>query len=253
MSAIITQVNAGTEKGVGLLNAILKKLGRTVEPLAVPLLSKLLHLHADRSQATRDLAASCAITIASTLCPQSFRIIFPVMMDALAEEDWRIKVGVLELLKVLATRVSKQLSPLLPQLIPQVSECMVNSKKQVQVAGIEAMTEACKCISNEDIHHLVPQLVSVIARPEDSPRTLDLLLETTFVANVDAPTLALIAPLLGKTACIYRNSFLLLSFLRLPPSPYTHPFQSLFICDLQPLQVRFFAVVCQASREKQRR
>lgn len=65
-------------------------------------------------------------------------------------------------------------------------------------AGIDAMNVACCAITNEDIRHLTPNLVSVIARPDESPQTLNMLLETTFVSNVDSATLALIAPLLGK-------------------------------------------------------
>ena len=76
---------------------------------------------------------------------------------------------------------------------------MHDSKKQVQTAAIEAMNESCRAISNEDIRPLVPQLVSVIAHPEESIATLNMLLETTFVATVDASVLALIAPLLGKS------------------------------------------------------
>ena len=63
---------------------------------------------------------------------------------------------------------------------------------------MEALLTACNSITNDDIRPLVPQLVSVIARPEETSKTMDSLLETTFVANVDSPTLALIAPLLGK-------------------------------------------------------
>ena len=80
-------------------------------------------------------------------------------------------------------QAGKQLSPLLPQIIPQVSNCIYDSKKQVQTAGLEALNEACRAISNEDIRHLTPQLVSVIARPDESAATLDSLLETTFVAT----------------------------------------------------------------------
>ena len=80
-----------------------------------------------------------------------------------------------------------------------MSECIYDSKKQVQVAGSAAMLEACAAITNEDIKPLVPQLVNVIANSDESVKTLNLLLETTFVQNVDAPVLALIAPLLGKS------------------------------------------------------
>ena len=40
--------------------------------------------------------------------------------------------------------------------------------------------------------------MNVIAHPDEAPKALDKLLETTFVVNVDAPVLSLIAPLLGK-------------------------------------------------------
>ena len=53
-------------------------------------------------------------------------------------------------------------------------------------------------ISNDDVVPLVPVLVDVIAHPEQVMKAIDSLLATTFVANVDAPTLALIAPLLSK-------------------------------------------------------
>lgn len=84
---------------------------------------------------------------------------------------------------------------------------MKDAKKQVANAGINAMNTACSFIHNDDISHLVPQLVSVISHPEEIETTLDLLLETTFVATVDAPTLALITPLLSK--CLRDRSSLM--------------------------------------------
>jgi elongation factor 3 len=218
---------ASAERGLLLLQSLLSKLGRSMEPFVFPLFMRLLSLHADRSPAVRDLAPIVVGAYGNLLCPHAFRMIFPLLTAGMVDEDWRVKVGTLQLLKAIAPRMSKQLSPLLPQIIPQVSNCIYDSKKQVQTAGLEALNEACRAISNEDIRHLTPQLVSVIARPDESAATLDSLLETTFVATgdygyerlivnhflsltaltdtvyvfkstVDSPTLALIAPLLGK-------------------------------------------------------
>jgi elongation factor 3 len=133
------------------------------------------------------------------LCPESFRIVYAVLDQEMQNENWKFKVAALTLLTIIAPRMPAQLSPLLPQLIPRVSDCMHDSKKQVQTAALEAMNVACMSISNEDIRPIVPQLVSVIAHPEESIATLNILLETTFVATVDASVLALIAPLLGKS------------------------------------------------------
>ena len=59
------------------------------------------------------------------------------------------------------------------------------------------MTLICSNINNDDIRPIVKQLVSVIANPDETTKTLDLLLETTFVATIDSAVLALIAPTLG--------------------------------------------------------
>lgn len=187
------------EGGLSLLLSLMKSIDRKIEPFVFPYFPNLLLLHADRSAPVRDLASHVVKLFAEFMSPLAFRPVLQILLEKCASEnDWRIRVAALEVLKILAPRTSNQLSPLLPLIIPQVSECMLDSKKQVQTAGIEAMLEACKGITNEDIKHLVPQLVSVIAKPEETVKTLDALLQTTFVANVDAPTLALIAPLLGK-------------------------------------------------------
>ena len=198
MAELVASSNC-REAGLLLLQAFLTKMGKCVEPHAVPLVGILLASHADKSSTVRDLSSSIGKEILLLMNPHSFRSIFPVLVDSMrAEQDWRIKVGALEFIKTVASRVSQQISPCLPTLIPIASECMLDPKRQVQTAAIDSLIEACSYITNDDVRHLVPQLVSVIANPEESTKTLDMLLETTFVANVDSPTLALIAPLLGK-------------------------------------------------------
>lgn len=187
INGMTENVNGGAsaERGLLLMQSLLARFGRNMEPFVFPLFMRLLSLHADRSPAVRDLAPIVATAYGNILCPHAFRMIFPFLTAGMIEEDWRIKVGTLQLLKAISPKMSKQLSPLLPQIIPQVSNCIYDSKKQVQTAGLEALNEACRAISNEDIRHLTPQLVSVIARPDESAATLDSLLETTFVATGD--------------------------------------------------------------------
>ena len=102
------------------------------------------------------------------------------------------------MLTAISRRVTGLISSLLPKIIPLVTECIIDTRKQLQTLGMETLTAACCSISNEDVVHLVPQLIKVIGFPNETPATLDMLLETTFVATIDAPTLALIAPLLSK-------------------------------------------------------
>jgi len=198
MVDLIRSVKEEREGGLLLLKLMLLRMGRRVEPFALPLLPKVLSMVADRIQAVRDLAQSISSELTFLLNPYSFRTVLPVLLQAMTDEDWRVKVVALNFLRQISPRVNRQVSALLPEIIPAVSECILNTKPQVMQAGLDTLTEACRAITNDDIRHLVPQLVSVIAHPEESERTLNALLETTFVATVDAATLALIAPTLGK-------------------------------------------------------
>lgn len=189
-----------SEKGLYLLKYLLLVFGRDIEPFVFELLSKLISLHMDRSLTVRDLAADVIAFMGDMLCTYSIFSVWETIVPLLTEEtDWRLRVAALKLIKIMAPRVAGLISPLLPQIIPLLSECVGSAKKQVQNEAIDALTVSCSAISNDDIAPIVPQLVSVIARPEECAQTLDLLLETTFVSTVDAPTLALITPLLGKS------------------------------------------------------
>jgi len=187
------------EVGLLLFQLLLVSLNRQLEPYGIELLSRLLELQVDKNNNVRELSALLCKNFCEIICPQSFRLLFPIIISGIEHENWKIKVGALAIIKIIAPKMSKQLSSFLPKLIPKVSDCIQDSKKQVQTIALEAMNIACLSISNDDIRPLVPQLVSVIAKPEESLTTLNMLLETTFVATVDAPVLALIAPLLGKS------------------------------------------------------
>jgi len=186
--------------GLFLLQTLMTKqhLVRAVEPFIVPMFGNLLRLAGDKSQAVRDGSSAATLVLMRNCSPFCFRVVFPEIVKGMVTEDWKVKVAALAALKELSPRVSRQLTPFLPKLIPLCTECIIDTKPEVKAIGIEALMEACAVITNDDIRHLVPQLITVIARPEESVQTIELLLETTFVQNVDSATLALIAPLLGK-------------------------------------------------------
>jgi hypothetical protein len=197
---ITSGVGSEAEKGLFLLKYLLLVFGRDVEPFVLPLLPTILTLHMDRLPVVKDVAADIISLLGDMFCPHAIFSVYELVSPNLAEEiDWRVKVASLKLLTGMAPRVAGIISPLLPEIIPLVSNCVGNAKKQVQEAAIDTLNAACSAISNDDIAPLVPQLVSVIARPDECGKTLDLLLETTFVSTVDASTLALITPLLGKS------------------------------------------------------
>jgi elongation factor 3 len=60
------------------------------------------------------------------------------------------------------------------------------------------MEQLCQLIINKDIERFIPELIKCIAKPEFVPETVHLLGATTFVTEVQEPTLALMVPLLDR-------------------------------------------------------
>lgn len=122
---------------------------RVLEPAMLPLFPALLLLQTDRSAFTRDLALSLISSLTNIVSPHAFRLMFhPHLTTCLAHDDWRVKVASLTALQTLAPRVPKQISPLLPSLIPIVSNCMSDAKRQVQQVAIDSLevrTVFCAC------------------------------------------------------------------------------------------------------------
>ena len=123
----------GRETALPVLIQLIVKNGKSIEPFVVPLFPTLLLLHADRSTSVRDNAALVIHELSRVLCPHAFRSLFPQITEAMKNEDWRIKVGALDAIKKMSPRMAFQISPLLCELIPLASECVIDSKKQVSV------------------------------------------------------------------------------------------------------------------------
>lgn len=63
---------------------------------------------------------------------------------------------------------------------------------------MEAMTDACLVVGNRDVEPFVPALLSCIARPSEAQDCIHKLGAITFVQAVEAPTLAVLVPLLVR-------------------------------------------------------
>lgn len=80
----------------------------------------------------------------------------------------------------------------LPTLIPCVSECMHDTKKEVSAMAIKVAEELCRVVGNPDLEANVSLLVGCMAHPEQVSLTVQKLSSTTFVAEVTGPALAVI-------------------------------------------------------------
>jgi elongation factor 3 len=69
---------------------------------------------------------------------------------------------------------------------------------QVSTQAVKTATTLCSILPNADILPHVGSLVSSMASPTNVPSTIKALSNTTFVAEVNAPTLAIMVPLLTR-------------------------------------------------------
>uniref|UniRef100_A0A7S4NAU4 ABC transporter domain-containing protein n=1 Tax=Odontella aurita TaxID=265563 RepID=A0A7S4NAU4_9STRA len=160
-------------------------------------LSSCLEQATHKSPNVRNAAKATALAICKNITPFAMKSLLPIIFAELpVEKKWQIRVMALECLSVFKDIAPRQLGNALPLVVPEVTACMWDTKKQVKTAATAAMRGACEVIGNKDIEHMTEHIVKAITKPKEVPEIMHQMAGVTFVQSVQSPALAMVVPLL---------------------------------------------------------
>ncbi|KAM3705375.1 hypothetical protein ACJW31_03G074900 [Castanea mollissima] len=174
-------------------------LGRLFEPYVIQMLPLLLVSFSDQVVAVRDASECAARAMMSQLSAQGVKLVLPSLLKGLEDKAWRTKQSSVQLLGAMAYCAPQQLSQCLPKIVPKLTEVLTDTHPKVQSAGQMALQQVGSVIKNPEIASLVPTLLMGLTDPNDYTKySLDILLQTTFINSIDAPSLALLVPIVHR-------------------------------------------------------
>ncbi|KAF9484976.1 hypothetical protein BDN70DRAFT_871979 [Pholiota conissans] len=175
---------------------------KSLEPIFVDsgIYNALLEAFADKMPAVKNAATEAVRVYVANMNPWATSFILPALLHEIKTAGkWQVKIGSLIALNQLVVSAPVQMARLMPDIVPILADAIWDTKADVKKAARESLTKATALVSNKDIERFIPALIKALINPvEEVPNTIALLSATTFVSEVDSPTLSLMVPLLSR-------------------------------------------------------
>ncbi|KAF9085843.1 translational elongation factor EF-1 alpha [Mortierella sp. GBA35] len=184
------------EAALLILTEVSKAVGQAGEPYLIPLMPKVLDGYADKVATVREAADSASKAIMALPSMYAVKLLLPVLFDSIENGRWQTQCGSLQILAGLSKSSPKQISNCLSEIVPVLSAAMWSTRPEVQEEATKTTTACFDVVGNPDLTKSIPFLVGCIKNPEEAPECIHQLASTTFVTTVEAPTLAIMNPLL---------------------------------------------------------
>ena len=186
-------------------------------------LCKCIEQANSRNVAVATLAKETSLAICKNISPFAVKSLLPTLFANLdVEKKWPSRSLALACIACFNETAPRQLGNALPEVVPEVTACMWDTKKQVKAAATEAMKSACDVIGNKDIEHMTEKIIVAISKPKEVPEIMHEMAGVTFVQSVESPALAMVVPLLlrglreKKTATKRQSAAVSYTHLTLP-------------------------------------
>ncbi|RPD59817.1 hypothetical protein L227DRAFT_575818 [Lentinus tigrinus ALCF2SS1-6] len=171
-------------------------LGAPAAPILLQSLPVLFDLYMDKGDVVRTAATTAVKGILKLFPPEATSAVFRTLEDILDKGKWRTKVGVLDAMRTFVNTAKDAVANELGTTIPKVESAMHDTKAEVSSAAVKCATALCTTLANPDLSPHIPALVKCMSNPDTVPQCIKSLSNTTFVAEVTAPALAVLVPLM---------------------------------------------------------
>ena len=171
--------------------------GRAFEPFAVKLAPKVFALQGDASAEVRAAADAGQTALVKSLPLTAMKLLSPALVHAMGHKSWQAKCGALGTCGDLAQRVPQYFMRTIPEIFPAFLECVFDTHPKVSALAGHVMEPICRCVKNAEVLGMLHLVMDAIREPQKETETcLDKLMETTFVNSMDAPSLAVVLPII---------------------------------------------------------
>ena len=194
-----SHVNA-REGSLFAFECLSERLGLLFEPYVIPIIPILLKCFSHSSDHVRDAAHMAAKAIMSKLSAHGVKqVLNPILASLPDEKQWKSRQESIRLLGSMAHLSPKSLATSLPQIIPRLVEAGSDPHPKVKESARSALNDISSVIKNPEIAELSPILLQAIGDPALKTKSaLEALLSCEFMHSIDAPSLAVLIPILSR-------------------------------------------------------
>ena len=137
----------------------------------------------------------------SALNPVAVDAMLELLFVQFQEHRWQTKLAAVRLFASLASANTKAVTFNLPKVVRALMEVSQDPKPQIKETAVVALKSCCQVIDNPDVIPVIDSVISANLNPDaEGESCLDKLVATTYVNNVDKPTLSIIVPSLVEEA-----------------------------------------------------
>merc|ERR1719181_1854227 len=154
-------------------------------------------LCADKDNKVKAKADAAGEAMMAALNPVSVDAMLLLIFKEFKEHRWQTKLAAVQLFSALAKASAKAVTYNLPEIVRKLMEVSQDPKPIIKETAMVALKSCCSVIDNPDVVPLIDDVISANVNPDtEGEPCLDRLVGTTYVNNVDKPTLSIIVPIL---------------------------------------------------------